>query len=68
MFARIGALYRAAPEAPRNQWERRVMTERPCIVCGRVFLAYTATMCGGSCRETRERRRRGVPVRKRVAA
>jgi predicted nucleic acid-binding Zn ribbon protein len=67
MLARIGALYRAAPEAPRNQWERRVMTERLCAVCGRSFLAYTAKMCGGSCRETKQRRRRGVPAR-RVAA
>jgi hypothetical protein len=67
LLARLGALYRTAPEAPRNPRGVETMTERPCAVCGRAFLAYTATLCGASCRSTRDRRRRGVPVR-RVAA
>jgi hypothetical protein len=67
MLARLGALYRAAPEAPRNRLGEKPVTERLCVVCGRAFLAYAATMCGGACRQARDRRRRGVPAR-RVAA
>jgi hypothetical protein len=67
MLARLGALYRAAPEAPRNRFGDKAMTARTCVVCGRSFLAYTAEMCSGNCRSTRDRRRRGVPAR-RVAA
>jgi hypothetical protein len=67
LLARLGALYRAAPEAPRNPRGVETMTERACVVCGRSFVAYTATMCSGSCRDTRDRRRRGVPARRSAA-